>query len=222
MEEENDNFKNADASLLVAYYQHQYDRMAKFEEQSLTITNIVTSLSILVFTFAFDSDKLINGLNGVVLPCIIIACNFFAIGHTQRSRKWVRLHRARAKKFLEHYGNDLHILFKQVPESQNDQDDEKAQKEKERFLDPLFGNKFPWLGRRDMQNLLHLTIIFAATIPMIHYKSWHNLYAFVPLVILALFAWWQLWPQTKWFKREEKAVQPLSSREDTQKASDEN
>jgi hypothetical protein len=55
------------------YYEHQYDRMAKLEEQGHSITNIILSLSVLSFTFAFDPNSKPNLVTGVVLPIIIIS-----------------------------------------------------------------------------------------------------------------------------------------------------
>ena len=129
------------------YYEHQYDRMAKLEEQGLAITNIVITLSIVAFTFGFANDQGINAISGIGLPFVMIAANIFAIAYLGRTGSWIRTHRLRAKRVLEVYAEDLYELDNTT-------------------FAPHRANA---PGRRKIQRLLHILLIVAALIPVVLY-----------------------------------------------------
>ncbi len=60
---------------ILAYYEHQYERMEKLEGQSLIVTNIVITLSVLAFSFGLgNADEVIGVLVGLALLfCTILS-----------------------------------------------------------------------------------------------------------------------------------------------------
>jgi hypothetical protein len=129
------------------YYEHQYDRMAKLEEQGLTITNIVITLSVVAFTFGFGSAQGVTAIAGIGLPFVMIVANVFAIAYIGRTNSWIRTHRLRAKRVLEIYAQDLYQLDKTT----------------------FAPHRTRTLGRRKIQLLLHILLIIAALMPLILY-----------------------------------------------------
>ena len=132
------------------YYEHQYDRLAKLEEQGLTITNVVVSLSVVAFTFGFKDVPEVSIIAGVGLPALMIIANAFAIFYIMQTSAWIRSHKRRAKRILEVYSPDLLKLEQETIEPHR---------------------TGVWiLGRRRIQMLLHiLLIISSALIPFIIY-----------------------------------------------------
>jgi hypothetical protein len=96
------------------YYEHQYERLAKLEEQRLTITNIVITISIVAFTFGFSDIKNLTVLNGLGLPMVMIIANVFAIAYISRSADFIRVHKKRARRILELYANELFQLNQSI------------------------------------------------------------------------------------------------------------
>lgn len=96
------------------YYEHQYDRMAKLEEQRLTITNVVITLSIVAFTFGFSNSQNLTEIVGIGLPAVMVASNLFAIVYIVRSADFIGTHRRRAKRILELYAQELHELDESI------------------------------------------------------------------------------------------------------------
>jgi hypothetical protein len=127
------------------YYEHQYDRMAKLEEQGHSITNIILSLSILAFTFGFDPSQKLNLVTGFVLPIIIISVNWFAALYLEEMRTLVRMHGRRAKETLRKYAPTLYNIDTENPEH-------------------------PFrISRSQIHKLLHYLLILGALVPMILY-----------------------------------------------------
>jgi hypothetical protein len=135
------------AEYVCMYYEHQYDRMAKLEEQALTITNIVMTLSIVAFTFGFDGAQGVTAITGIGLPFIMIVANAFAIAYIGRTSSWSRTHQLRAKRVLEMYAQDLYRLDKAA----------------------FAPHKARTLSRRRIQRLLHILLMIAALIPSVVY-----------------------------------------------------
>ena len=121
------------------YYEHQYDRMAKQEEQRHSMANIIVSLSVLAFTFAFASGQDLSLITGVLLPLVIIAANIIAWLYMQRTRSWIRVHRQRAKAVLTEYAPSLSHIDGITPER----------------------HEVTAVGRGGLQQILH--IVLAAT-----------------------------------------------------------
>jgi hypothetical protein len=127
------------------YYEHQYDRTAKLEEQGLIISNIVITLSVVAFTFGFDGAHGASVIAAIGLPFVMIVANVFAIAYLGRTSSWIRTHRLRAKRLLEIFAQDLHRLDRitHVP------------------------HRTRTLSRRKIQLLLHLLLMAAALLPVV-------------------------------------------------------
>lgn len=96
------------------YYAHQYERMAKLEDQRLTITNIVISLSVLALGVAVSSSETLSLQANIEIHVLILLANLFALFFILRTRDYVRVHQQRAKKLLEQYAPELAELDKTV------------------------------------------------------------------------------------------------------------
>lgn len=96
------------------YYEHQYDRMAKLEEQRLTITSVVITLCVVAFTFGFSGAEELTALTGVGLPVVMLVANVLAIVYIVHSADVIRAHRRRAKRVLELYAEDLYQLDRSI------------------------------------------------------------------------------------------------------------
>ena len=94
------------------YYEHQYDRMAKLEDQAMTITNIVVTLTVVALTFGFGSAQSLSVVATVALSVVMVLANGFAIFYRVRTNSWIRTHRLRAKRILEEYAPALYELDK--------------------------------------------------------------------------------------------------------------
>jgi hypothetical protein len=137
---------SVDTEFVVMYYQHQYDRVAKLEEQGLNIANIVMTFSIVAFTFGFDKNQGSTAITDVVLPLTMIAANIFAIIYLISAGDWIETHRSRAERILELFAEDIYHL-----------DRELFNKRKIRF----------W-GRRT-QLFIHGLLMSIAVVPMLIY-----------------------------------------------------
>lgn len=127
------------------YYAHQYERVAKLEEQRLTITNIVITFSVVAFTFGFSNPANLTILNGIGLPLILILTNLFAIGYIHRCHDFIRAHKDRARAILERYAPALAQInneFKWAKETR-------------------------WGGREEFQSRIHQLLIVASMIPIL-------------------------------------------------------
>jgi hypothetical protein len=155
------------------YYEHQYDRMAKLEEQGLTISNIVITLNVVAFTFGFTNVKDLTIITGLGLPLMMIIANFFAISYIGYSSIFIRVHQARAKRVIVNYAHELSKIDDTCPN--------------------------PWregLGkRREIQLAIHILMILIAFIPAYMYLAsispyWSKagLLALLSILILLLIA----------------------------------
>jgi hypothetical protein len=90
------------------YYEHQYDRMAKLEDQAMTITNVVVTLTVVVLTFGLGST--ISPAATVALSLVMVLANGFAIFYTVRTGSWIQTHRLRAKRTLKEFAPALYNL----------------------------------------------------------------------------------------------------------------
>ena len=50
------------------YYEHQYDRVKKHEDQALTISNIVLTISALIITFGLNNKQSFGSVLILFLP----------------------------------------------------------------------------------------------------------------------------------------------------------
>lgn len=124
------------------YYAHQYERMAKLEDQRLMITNIVITLSVLVLTIVVSSSQTLELLPNIELHVLVALANLFAIIFIWRTLPYVRVHQDRAKTVLERYAPDL------------------AELDKSR---PMPGGSGRW-GLGKIQLLIHLILILLAAV----------------------------------------------------------
>jgi hypothetical protein len=96
------------------YYEHQYDRIKKHEDQALNISNIVLTISSLIITFGLNNRQSFGSIFIFFLPAILIIANVFAILYVRDSGNWIRSHRLRAKRILENYIPEIFILDKET------------------------------------------------------------------------------------------------------------
>ncbi len=135
--------REAGAEFVRMYFEHQYNRMAKLEEQGLSITNIVITLNIVAFTFGFSNVQDLTVITGFGLPFMMVISNIFAIAYICVMSKYIRVHQRRAKRVLKFYAQDLYKLDKSIPH-------------------PHRGG----VGRRRwIQLLIHTLLAFVALIP---------------------------------------------------------
>jgi hypothetical protein len=93
-----------------SYYEHQYDRMAKLEEQRLTFTNIIVALTVVALTFGLSTAQGLTPLQGLGLPALIAMLNVFGAIYTWRTLQYIRVHRNRAKNILQQYAAALYEI----------------------------------------------------------------------------------------------------------------
>lgn len=99
--------KPTDENYVRMFYEHQYERMKTLEEQRLSITNYVITVSALAFTFGFKDVTQLTLLNAVGLPLIIVIVNWFAMAYIDRSARFIHTHRKRAKEVLHEFAPKL-------------------------------------------------------------------------------------------------------------------
>jgi hypothetical protein len=124
------------------YYEHQYERIKKHEEQALTISNIVLTASALIITFGLNNRQSFGPVLILFLPAIIIVVNIFSIFYIRNRSRYISMHRTRAKLILKTYIPELYIL-----------DSETAARDMERAI-----------GRREFQYLIHILFVAIAAI----------------------------------------------------------
>ncbi|MGB3519300.1 MAG: hypothetical protein WBA43_22810 [Elainellaceae cyanobacterium] len=142
------------SDFVVMYYQHQYDRVAKLEEQGLNLTNVVMTFSVVAFTFGFDKNQGSTIVTGIVLPLTMIASNIFAITYLISAGDWIETHRSRAEHVLELFAEDIYRL-----------DRELFRKRRIRF----------W-GRRRTQLFIHGLLMGIAVVPILVYLTSINIF----------------------------------------------
>jgi hypothetical protein len=96
------------------YYEHQYERIKKHEDQALAISNIVLTISALIITFGLNNRTSFGSVFIFFLPAMVILANLFAIFYIRDSGNWIRSHRKRAKRILEIYVPELFVLDSQT------------------------------------------------------------------------------------------------------------
>ena len=148
------DINSVSTEFVTMYYEHQYGRVAKLEEQGLNITNIVMTFSIVAFTFGFDKNQGSNLVTGIVLPLTMIAVNVFAIAYLVSAGDWIEMHRSRAERILELFAEDIYRLDREV-----------FNKRKIRF----------W-GRRKTQLFIHWLLMSIAVVPMLVYLKSINIF----------------------------------------------
>jgi hypothetical protein len=120
------------------YYEHQYDRIKTHEEQSLTISNFVLTISALIITFGLNNKQAFGSVFILFVPVIVIAANVFAILNVVDRTRWMVQHQQRAKRVLEIYMPKLYALDKEIVAPHN-----------------------KWaVGRRRVQGVLHYSFLF--------------------------------------------------------------
>lgn len=110
------NKPDVSKSYIQMYYEHQYDRINKLEEQRLALTNIVITVSIVAFTFGFDNQIInLTPITGIGIPVLIILFNIFAIIFINNCDIFIDLHQKRASRILELFAYDLNEINKSLP-----------------------------------------------------------------------------------------------------------
>jgi hypothetical protein len=100
--------------VLMNYYQHQYERMGKLEDQRLAITNITITLSVLSLTFGFNSATGFSKIIGYAVLVVMALANAFAILYILVTRSWISTHEMRAKGVLERRAKSLYLFDQQT------------------------------------------------------------------------------------------------------------
>jgi hypothetical protein len=106
--------RGASSEYVRMYYEHQYDRMAKLEDQRLIVTNIVITLSVVAFTFGFQNTQGLTTLTGLGLPVVLALVNLSAIGYIVHTANVIKAHRGRARRVLELYAKELYQLDQSI------------------------------------------------------------------------------------------------------------
>ncbi|MGC1375219.1 MAG: hypothetical protein WA821_03295 [Anaerolineales bacterium] len=104
--------KSVDGDYVCMYYEHQYERMGRQEDNRLTITNYVLTMSALAFTFGYQNVTQLAIINGIGLPLIIIIANMFAIFFVERAQEVMKVHQDRAHEVLAIYAPELQEINK--------------------------------------------------------------------------------------------------------------
>lgn len=94
---------DGDTDFIRMYYEHQYDRIGRIENQRLTISNYVLTLSALAFTFGFQNGFQLTAINGIGLPVLIISANMVAISNFGYTTTHIDIHKNRAHEVLQRY-----------------------------------------------------------------------------------------------------------------------
>ena len=105
--------REASSEYVRMYYEHQYDRMAKLEEQRLIVTNVVITLSVVTFTLWGNTQGLTT-LTGFGLPVVMALINLSAITYIVHTAEVIETHDRRAKRVLELYAKDLYQLDQSI------------------------------------------------------------------------------------------------------------
>jgi hypothetical protein len=130
--------------------------MAEQESQRQTFTNIIVTLSVVAFTFGFDTTQVSKAVQ-VALLLVISVANLVAISYMQRTRYWLRTHRSRAKKVLKTYAPDLYLIDKVVIDEIDQKYLEKEYK--------LFQNMYKYFGGRGrIQAWLHVALFVVSIV----------------------------------------------------------
>jgi hypothetical protein len=129
------------------YYEHQYDRMKAIEGYRWSLTSVVVSLSVIAFTFGFQSQSGLTIINGLVLPLLIITLNLLAVLYVWRTYSYVLMHQRRAKAVLAQYAKELFNLDAEHPRPGG-----------------LLG-----LGISKFQITIHLLLLIPSLIPLVVY-----------------------------------------------------
>jgi len=146
MVKENNTQQNHEISIeyVCIYYTHQYERMAKLEEQRLIISNIVLTLSIAVYAYGFSNIDGLTVFTGIGIPIVLFLANLFAISYILHSADVIQKHKDRAKEVLKEFAEYLYHIDKKYKWSE----------------------KWP---RWKNQILIHILLIIIAVIPIIIY-----------------------------------------------------
>jgi hypothetical protein len=136
----------ADMEALKIYYEHQNKRIEELEQQRLTMTNVIISLSILAFSLGLKDLATLNFLSAVALPIVVLLANVIAVIWNKRSRAFIKMHQARAHEALQRMSPAVEELDRSIPKP--------------------FDSEWDSLKRPDLQNYLHYLMVALATLPM--------------------------------------------------------
>jgi hypothetical protein len=136
--------KPSDLEYVRMYYEHQYDRIGKNEDQALTISNFMLTISALIVTFGFNNHQSFGSILVLFLPVVIVITNLFAILFIAENAKWIKLHRTRAQRVIENYAPELHKLNKEIARPHD-----------------------KGISRKGIQNLIHYLFIFLGVIMLV-------------------------------------------------------
>jgi hypothetical protein len=108
------NAEDVDHNYVRMYYEHQYDRIKKNEDQAMNISNIVFTVTAVILTFGFRDKQSFSAILILFLPIVIIIANVTAILYVRENTRWIRAHQLRAKRILQMYTPALFSLDKET------------------------------------------------------------------------------------------------------------
>ena len=102
--------ENVNPDYVRMYYEHQYERVKMHIDQSISVSNMVLTISALMITFGFNNKQSFGSILILFLPVVIILANLAVVLYVRESGNWIYAHRMRAKKALERYAPELSEL----------------------------------------------------------------------------------------------------------------
>ena len=85
----------------------QYDRVAQHENQRLTFSGVILTITSAVFTVLLSLNNSFAGAAFLFLTLFLVIINIFACVFIYKSRGWVKFHQERARFILQHCNPEL-------------------------------------------------------------------------------------------------------------------
>lgn len=127
------------------FFEHQYERIKKHEDQALVISNIVLTISALVLTFGLNNRTSFGSILIIFLPIMILVANVFAILFVRDENEWIEERLMKAKKILDIYAPELSSIE----------------------FEPLVYHRENYIERGKFQRMVHTLFIILAIILLI-------------------------------------------------------
>ncbi|MGH1491804.1 MAG: hypothetical protein ACRBK7_20845 [Acidimicrobiales bacterium] len=101
---------DADADLLAKYWDHQYQRVGRLEEQRMTFTNIIVASSVVALALLVEGEQAAKTMALAGAFTAILAANVVAVAFIFRTRDHVRQHLVRSHATLHAMSPTLFAL----------------------------------------------------------------------------------------------------------------
>jgi len=105
------NLEEVPDDIFMVYYNHQYERVKILEGQSLTVTNLVISLSVVALSLGLNQQQEQGALQlwvGLAILLVMFFVNLFAIAYILSNKSWKKTHQKRAHETLKERVPSLH------------------------------------------------------------------------------------------------------------------